>query len=94
MNIRRMISKKFSFLKRKGFRQKVYSRNGDLEIHYSSENSRVEFYYYLSTLTKYCIDVIIESNGKRSRISNSIDKSQNSLSETLDAFKEFIEKNT
>ena len=64
----RSIIKKLKFLERQGFKRKVCSRNGDSEIYYTKSNSTIEVHYYQSTLMRYCLEVIIDCNGKRENI--------------------------
>ena len=90
-----------------GFKRKVYFRNGDSEIYYSKNKLTIEVHYYLSTLMQYCLEIILDCNGKRKNIFNcdffdkaelEILKSQiESLEEplllkkTLDVYANFIE---
>ena len=104
----RVIIKKFKILEKQGFKRKVYFQNGDLQIYYTKEKLTIEVHYYLSTIMQYCLEVIVDYNGKRANIFNceffdqaeiSLLKSQihsigesDSLKKKLDVYIEFIKK--
>lgn len=107
--MQKAIIKKFKFLKKQGFKSKVYFRNGDSEIYYTKNKLKIEVHYYLSTLTQYCLDVIVDYNGNRKNIFNCdfFDKAELNtlksqiesleepllLEKTLDVYADFIENN-
>ena len=108
MIMEKAIIKKFKFLEKQGFKRKVYFRNGDSEIYYTKNKLTIEVHYYLSTLMQYCIEVIVDYNGKRANIfdcdffdeaeisflKNRIDSmgELDSLPQKMDAYVDFIEK--
>lgn len=101
------IVKRLKFLETQGFKRKICSRNGDLEIYYTKSNTTIEIHYYLSTLTSYSLVMVIDCNGKRENIFhctsfdqteiNCLEKeffsifSPNSLLKQLDLYAEFLE---
>ena len=107
--MQKAIIKKFNFLKMQGFNNKIYFRNGDSEIYYTKNKLTIEVHYCLSTLMQYCLEIIVDYNGKRENIFNcdffdkaelNILKSQiESLEEplllekTLDVYADFIKNN-
>ena len=80
-NMQRAIINQFKTLERQGFKRKVDFRNGDSEIFYTKNNLTIEVHYYLSTGRRYCLEVIIDRNGKRANIfdCSSFDRAEISL---------------
>lgn len=68
--MQKAIIKKFNFLKKQGFKRKVYFRNGDSEIYYTKNELTIEVCYCLSTSMQYCLEVIVDYNRKRKNIFN------------------------
>ena len=66
--MQRKIKQRFKFLQKKGFRRKVYFKNGDSQIIYTKNKLSIEINYYLSISFKYILMINIDNNGKWANI--------------------------
>lgn len=64
----RKIKKRFRFLRKKGFKRKVYFKNGDSQIIYTKNKLSIEINYLLSISFKYILIINIDNNGKWANI--------------------------
>lgn len=62
---KRKILTAFKFLRKMGFKKRVYERNGEIEIIYSLNYSSIEVYYILDVSLVHMLGLIVSVKGYR-----------------------------